>query len=79
MRANVKPTIILALNKSEAVRALGLGRNGLKRIDDALDAGIVEARVIGKMIKLPVWGPKGLQSWFESFPRYTRRTTRKVR
>jgi hypothetical protein len=32
VRANVTPTIILALNKSEAVRALGLGRHGLTRI-----------------------------------------------
>lgn len=56
---------MLALGKSAAARALGVK---LQRINEAIDAGQLVARQLGKQIRVPVFGPQGLQQWFETWP-----------
>jgi GMP synthase-like glutamine amidotransferase len=72
-KASRLPIVILCLGKQAAARALGIK---VERINDALDAGILEARQVGKQIKIPVWGPKGMTALYESWPLAKRRACR---
>jgi hypothetical protein len=64
-RASTRPKIVLALSKSGAAAALGVK---LWRINDALDTGLLVARKVGNQIRIPVFGPQGLQEWFDTWP-----------
>ena len=75
MLASTRPEIVLCLSLSGACRALGVKRHV---IDAALDQGILEARRCGKHIKVPCFGPKGLEALYLTWPLYTRRKVPKT-
>jgi hypothetical protein len=65
MPANASPKVILALGQAAAARALGIR---VERIRDALDSGALVCRQLGNKHRIPVFGPLGLQEWFDSWP-----------
>jgi hypothetical protein len=72
-RASTRPEIILALSPSATARALGIR---YERIMDAIDAGqLVVRQVCGKK-RIPVFGPRGVQEFFDGFPEATRKVPR---
>jgi hypothetical protein len=64
-RNTTRPEIMLALSQSATARALGIRP---ERVRDALDAGQLVARQLGAKIRIPVFGERGIQAWFDSWP-----------
>jgi hypothetical protein len=60
-----RPEIMLALSQSATARALGIRP---ERVRDALDAGELVARRLGGKIRIPVFGERGIQAWFDRWP-----------
>jgi len=71
-RNSSKPTVLIAVTASGAVRALSLGSTtGAALIRDAITLGQLDCRQVGSKKLIPVFGPRGLQEWFSTFPRAT--------
>jgi excisionase family DNA binding protein len=64
MRRNVTPTILLALNISQAARAFGTGLRS-EHIRQLILEGKIVARMVGNRRLIAV---ADLQRWFESLP-----------
>jgi hypothetical protein len=72
-RNTTKPEYVLGMTAMATARALGIRP---ERVAEALDAGHLVARQLngrGKAI-IPVFGPHGVQAWFESWPIAKRKT-----
>jgi hypothetical protein len=70
-RNTTQPEIMLALSKSATARALGVK---VERVNAALDAGLLVARQCGAKTKIPIFGDRGAQAWFDSWPEAKRKT-----
>jgi hypothetical protein len=63
-RNTTKPEIILGLSISATARSFGIRP---ERVNDALDAGLLEMRQLGAKKRIPVFGPRGIVEWFNSW------------
>jgi excisionase family DNA binding protein len=70
-RNSTKPEIILALSISAAARALGVRYTF---IANCLDEGKLVARKLGSKVRIPVFGDRGLQELFNSYPEFKRKS-----
>lgn len=69
-RNSTRPEIMLALSRTAAARAFGVK---IERVTAALDEGLLVARRCGAKVRIPIFGPQGLQAWFETWPIATRK------
>ena len=69
-RNTTMPEAILALSPSAAARALGIRP---ERVTEAIDQGQLTVRQLGVRKRIAVFGPGGIQEWFESWPVAKRR------
>ena len=69
-RNTTPPAIVLALSISASGRALGVRSEAIQQ---QLENGNLVCRSFGPRRRIPVFGPGGLQEWFNSWPRYTKK------
>jgi hypothetical protein len=60
-----RPEIYLALSIGSACASLAVPRSAVMA---AIDAGLLEVRQLGNRKRISVFGQRGLQAWFETWP-----------
>ena len=69
-RNTTRPEIMLALSRTATARALGIK---IERVNEALDQGLLVERRCGAKVRIPIFGERGVQAWFDSWPIATRK------